>query len=209
MKKIKFLNHFNEHIEGIQYNTAFTISEVLITLLIIGLVAVMVIPPMIQSTNNRENIASLKKVYSQILSTSNSINYLDNNNGYYLPMDSNAAKLNLPLMGKYMRFQKICTMGASIAEGCWYPWSQARTRNEGDFNYIQTYATWGYGIAGILQSGQLIGMCDNALYVDTNGFTGPNQEGIDVFAFVYDATKKTYVPAGYYALTIDYLMNKK
>lgn len=209
MKKMKNLNRFNGNISGTQRNFAFTIPEILITLLIIGIVAAMVIPMLIQSTSNRENIASLKKVYSQILSTSTSINYLDNNNGYYFPMDSNAAKLNLPLMGKYMRFQKICTMGASIAEGCWYPWSKARTKNEGDFNYIQTYATWGYGIAGILQSGQLIAMCDNALYVDTNGFTGPNQEGVDVFAFVFDTTKKTYVPAGYYALTIDYLMDKK
>lgn len=214
MKKLKFLTRvqkvfLNKSLTIAQRYTAFTISEVLITLLIIGVVAAMTIPLLMQSTGNKENIVSLKKVYSQISAASESINYLDSNGGYYLPMNSNTVKQNFPLLAKYMQFQKICTMGASVAEDCWYPASKATTKTEGAFNYIQTYATWIYGMAGVLQSGQLIGMCDDALYVDTNGFTGPNQEGIDVFAFVYDATKKTYVPAGYYALTIDYLMNKK
>ena len=43
---------------------AFTLAEVLITLGIIGIVAAMTLPTLIQSNKNKEVEAKLKKIYS-------------------------------------------------------------------------------------------------------------------------------------------------
>ena len=45
-------------------NNAFTLAEVLITLGIIGVVAAMTLPTLIQNNKNKEVEARLKKVYS-------------------------------------------------------------------------------------------------------------------------------------------------
>ena len=44
----------------------FTLAEVLITLGIIGVVAAMTMPTLINNINNKQNIAALKKAYSLI-----------------------------------------------------------------------------------------------------------------------------------------------
>jgi prepilin-type N-terminal cleavage/methylation domain-containing protein len=45
---------------------AFTLAEVLITLTIIGIIATMTIPGLINSTNKTENVVALKKAYSTL-----------------------------------------------------------------------------------------------------------------------------------------------
>ena len=45
---------------------AFTLSEVLITLVVIGVVAAITVPNIIQSTNKQETLSRLEKAYSAI-----------------------------------------------------------------------------------------------------------------------------------------------
>lgn len=45
---------------------AFTLAEVLITLAIIGVVAAMTIPTLMQKTDRREKVAAVKSSYSQL-----------------------------------------------------------------------------------------------------------------------------------------------
>ncbi|MDD3236512.1 MAG: type II secretion system protein [Candidatus Gastranaerophilales bacterium] len=56
---------------------AFTLAEVLITLVIIGVIAALTIPSLLNSTNQQETITGVKKVYSQ-LSTALQNNYAKN-----------------------------------------------------------------------------------------------------------------------------------
>lgn len=44
-------------------NTGFSIAEVILTLSLIGIIAILVLPPMINNNNNRNNVILLKKAY--------------------------------------------------------------------------------------------------------------------------------------------------
>ncbi|MFA6989692.1 MAG: type II secretion system protein, partial [Candidatus Gastranaerophilaceae bacterium] len=52
----------------IKFKDGFTLAEVLITLAIIGVVAAMSIPGLINSTNKMENVVALKKAFSTLSS---------------------------------------------------------------------------------------------------------------------------------------------
>ena len=49
-----------------QKKIAFTLAEVLITLVIVGVIAALTIPSMINKTNNQETVSRLKKAYSTL-----------------------------------------------------------------------------------------------------------------------------------------------
>ena len=51
----------------------FTLAEVLITLVIIGFIAAMTIPTLINKTNNQEYVSKLKKAYSTLSQATNRI----------------------------------------------------------------------------------------------------------------------------------------
>ena len=63
--KDKFSSRFTLH-SSLKKRAAFTLAEVLITLGIIGVVAALTIPALINNTQNRELQAALKKGYSQL-----------------------------------------------------------------------------------------------------------------------------------------------
>ena len=52
---------------------AFTLAEVLITLVIIGVIAAMTIPTLMNNTNNQELVSRLKKTYSELSQATNRI----------------------------------------------------------------------------------------------------------------------------------------
>ncbi|MBP3924080.1 type II secretion system protein, partial [bacterium] len=56
---------FSSHFAG-HRKTAFTLAEVLITLGIIGIVAAMTLPAVINKINDRENLQKFKKAYSEL-----------------------------------------------------------------------------------------------------------------------------------------------
>ena len=56
-----------------QFKNGFTLAEVLITLVIIGVVAAMTIPTVINNTKKQEYVSKLKKVYSTLAQATNLI----------------------------------------------------------------------------------------------------------------------------------------
>lgn len=52
---------------------AFTLAEVLITLVIIGIIAAITVPSLINKTNNQETVSKLEKAYSTLAQATNSI----------------------------------------------------------------------------------------------------------------------------------------
>ena len=59
--------------KGLSAKTGFTLAEVLITLVIIGVIAALTVPSLIQRTNKQEYVTALKKAYSTLAQASQMI----------------------------------------------------------------------------------------------------------------------------------------
>ena len=178
---------------------AFTLAEVLITLGIIGVVAAMTMPSLIQNYQEKATVTKLKKCYSLVSQAYVSI--LNDEGG----SDTLQAGDDLEMMekfGKYLKYQKTCG------------------RNKGCFPNVTYKSVTGNGYSkweddttdrsrAILTDGTLIMFNKSVItenenyiyaqiYVDINGFKGPNQLGKDFFYFYISPEK--IVPAGAKAL---------
>lgn len=196
---------------------AFTLAEVLVTLAIIGVVAALTIPSLVQNTQKQQYVTGLKKAYSDL---SQATLQLMNDNG-------GTMRNLISFDNSYEFVQKYCTKlncikicnGNAINDGCWADTnglsgtdstfgetfnnfsgavlSNGTTIASGWYNHNCTAGT--YNISGT-NTGCFMG----SMYVDTNGLKEPNILGRDVFAFIIHANgiAATGVP-GTYHLTID------
>ncbi len=178
---------------------AFTLAEVLITLGIIGVVAAMTMPSLIQNYQEKATVTKLKKCYSLVSQAYVSI--LNDEGG----SDTLQAGDDLEMMekfGKYLKYQKTCGRN----KGC-FPNVTYKSVTGNGYNKWEDDTT--YRSRAILTDGTLIMFNLNALrnnsdnfyaqiYVDINGFKGPNQLGRDFFYFYINPEK--IVPAGAKAL---------
>ncbi len=174
----------------------FSLAEVLITLGIIGVVAAMTLPALITSYKEKETVTRLKKVYSTIQTAYNYTMMEEGPTKFWGALrgvETGGELVLLDKFSKYMRFTKIC----GHDKGC-FP----------DQPYLTVkgteYANWnelGDRAKAILPDGTLImfnmtkaGESDAQIYVDLNGFKGPNKLGDDFhYFFVYD---NKIIPAG-------------
>ena len=151
---------------------AFTLAETLIVMGVIGVVAALTLPNLNQSTNNKEKVAKLQKIYSNL------------NDAYgratavYGPQDEwcsgysgNCSKRVFDRITEFMKYSKTCTVsdactlfGANMSSG------GQRAQN-----------------AVILADGATVGFLTvNPIYafVDIDGSNkGPNQNCKDFFTF--------------------------
>lgn len=173
---------------------AFTLAEVLITLGVIGVVAALTIPTLINNIRNKqfesaflENYALLKQVSTQIIA----------DNGGNL---ANAYPANTDLLDAYaskLKVQKKCTAATAVGD-CW-----ATTTYR--LNGISTVAMTPASPAIVLLNGTVVSMegggwynsaCTLSWYsgggstgtcaminIDINGPKGPNTMGRDIFQF--------------------------
>ncbi|MFA7658879.1 MAG: type II secretion system protein [Candidatus Gastranaerophilaceae bacterium] len=161
------------------FHWAFTLSDVLITLGIIAVIAVMVIPALNNYIQDIQYKTAYKKAYSalyQALTQANGDNALEYASGSYDPVHS----LNFKTIMSYLKLQKTCYDYDSSE--CWY--------KDGEEYNSSSYSN-GYPCKNDLAVVDASGM-DWALYasgfiamyfVDTNGFKKPNQWGKDRFCF--------------------------
>lgn len=185
-------------------NTAFTLSEVLITLGIIGVIAALTIPGLITVQQKHAAVSGLLtaqsilsqavKMYTAETDEEGSI-FFDT----ALPVQEFAEKYFLP----YLKVAQICT---KMPDGCW---------QSGDFNGYYDLAgvkmtnTVPYSL--VLNNGMVLGFnkVDDGAYsimsviVDVNGKSSRNVMGKDVFSFYlfnnsYSFDKNTTVANGIY-----------
>ena len=122
---------------------AFTLAEVLITLSIIGIVAAMTLPALIQKNQDKELIARTKKVYSDI---NNALLQWSNDNGVvgdnsFLFNATDSSQVVAANLIKYFSGAKLCT--GKNQKGCskyYYEVKYATKRY--DNNDTLTVATW-------------------------------------------------------------------
>ena len=179
---------------------AFTLAEVLITLTIIGVIAAITIPNLMQNYRKHERITQIKSAYS-IIQNAVKMSIAENGNtdgwAYNESFDF-AEKYIVP----YLKIAKKCGTGTYnyYGKGCF----DDNDKN-GSWKYLDGEYNDGNGGYGPnfyynvkLQNGMSLGIWAAAsnlfqygyylvLFVfDVNGSKGPTQAGNDVFAFVMD-----------------------
>lgn len=185
---------------------AFTLAEVLITLGIIGIVAAMTIPTIMNNINNQQYVTALKKVYTgfsqvllQVTSDGGCIGDLKCTGLFDdSPTATNALGESL---SSYFKVVKNC---ANSTSGCFS--NNVSTRYDGSTVRNGTYDSTFYyrfisadgvafSIRNYAQDGAVSANCANdygsgnvnntcaIVYVDVNGLNGPNNFGRDIFAF--------------------------
>ena len=184
----------------------FTLAEVLITLTIIGVIAAITIPNLMQNYRKHERITQIKTAYSII---QNAVRMSVAENGDTYTWDSVSIKTHfLP----FVKYQYYCGAGTGldvfVRSGCFYnngsnsngTWFDLRgdsTRSSASFN-----PKWYFTLK--LQNGMDLGIKvekDNIYFmVDVNGQQGPTTTGVDVFEFTLtksDGKVITSKPHGY------------
>ncbi len=171
---------------------AFTLAEVLITLAIIGVVAALTIPSVVQNYQKIQTVTQLKKAFSALSNTTNlaiaeygpitnwdvgigisSQNSIDFANKYLIP---------------YLKVAKNCE--AKISGDCAFKYTYLNKAATYSFDtpYIRFYLTDGTLIAVQAYSSEPDTGGINKLafvFIDINGQKKPNIIGRDIFRFTY------------------------
>lgn len=191
----------------------FTLAEVLITLGIIGIVAAMTLPSLIQKQNEKVAITQLKKAYSVF---SQAYLMAVANEG---PADSWDIGVNDSAAGALKLYNifkpyllKVQDCGGN--SGCFYngnykalfaPSLYRRWQLGGQVDFSKgklpdgiSFAFWSAGSGcnyntSVSNSGSLSRICGE-IWVDVNGDKNPNQAGVDLFMF--QISKDGILPAG-------------
>lgn len=186
----------------------FTLAEVLIVVGIVGIIAQMTIPTLVQNVQERATIAQLKKAYST-LSQAYSFAVQDNGtpDNWGLTADAAGALNLLQVLAPYLNLSKNC--GIDVNSGC-LPDAYIYLNGLDDASPEDSYPTsskarladgsllsfWNQDPNCLQSRGPSLALstvCAVAA-VDLNGFKKPNQEGIDIFRFLI--TKYGIVPFG-------------
>ncbi len=173
---------------------AFTLAEVLITLGIIGVVAALTMPSLIQNHREKVTVTRLKKVYSilsQAYMSASSENIDITEWGLGERYSQEGAEAIAENLKPYLKISKDC----AFEKGCFPPDVCYRYLNETCW-YIIDVSNRAYKL--ILSDGTLIAIestgTSGKVFVDINGFGGPNQDGKDIFSFRLE--KNRVIPYG-------------
>ncbi len=167
----------------------FTLAEVLITLGIIGVVAVLTVPNLVSNYQKKVYVAQLQKAYNQI---SNAVSLLmvdeevHNLNDTYLYCEDSQQNLECIqrcglFLKKYFKVSKDCGVDYESRE-CLSAVYKKLNKEDAELSYNEIY---GYVVS--LNSGATIAMLPFTYYVpsifliDVNGKKAPNTYGRDVF----------------------------
>ena len=181
----------------------FTLAEVLITLAIIGVIAAISVPSLIQKTNSEELKVQLKKNYATV---NQALAKLAFDNGSLKSLcTANYNDCFSNLMGNYVKTIKKCPVGTA-AGNCW--------NNDGEW-YTPSGAAYGTSWRNAIkaQSGMIFnngtflllsydptcssdGRFCGGMIMDTNGFKKPNIVSKDIFIFYYDDNTQSILPDG-------------
>lgn len=189
---------------------AFTLAEVLITLGIIGVVAALTMPVLIENHKKQVIISKLDKAYSTI------------SNAYVLAKEANGDMENWGLVeyqsatkneedflyyiSPFLSVQKYC----GKAEGC-FPDVGYGSIGTTNFGVNMNRSTW-YSKA-ILTDGSMISSITfnnstSVVRIDVNGPKAPNVMGIDLFNFIVLPDKVIPQGVGDLKQSSDYFINR-
>ncbi len=167
---------------------AFTLAEILITLGIIGIVAALTMPSLIQKYQDQVTVNKVKKIYS-VLNNAYNLYKIDNSHEL-IPWTPEGAEKTFSIFKPYLKIAKDC--GLESGKGCIYadggykylsnnggsnPYSPSK-------NYYKVRLADGSSLV-FRGGGDVYGdiTVDLEVFYDVNGEKGPNTWGIDMFEF--------------------------
>lgn len=185
---------FYDHHSCAKCSAAFTLAEVLITLGVIGVVAAMTLPSLVNKYKERQYVTALKKAYSVLDNAyrlaiyenggSSEFNYMtsqyvkDENNVVY---DKNGAANAEILLSKFKPHIKIIKECDGVtARDCFAETITSPFRST-TWNLIDAQGKSRRFV--VLSDGSSVGFAKNSIYVDVNGTKTPNKVGVDIFQF--------------------------
>lgn len=171
-----------------KFKKGFTLAETLLVILIIGVVAMIVIPPLIANIQKSQYVSAWKKTYADLSQASKAV--AQDQNGSLMGIYTTRGDFR-DLYAKNLSVIKKCNY--SVTDKCWHKASEMKYFNgdpadswhacDGEglilnngvmFSFCQTYNDCSYTFGG---SNKICSM----IYIDTNGFNEPNTFGKDIF----------------------------
>lgn len=173
---------------------AFTLSEVLITLGIIGAVAVLTMSILIKNYQVKTTVVKLKKMYS-ILSEAYAMYLNENVPLSSIPLNSSGAVVAFKVFEPNLKILKDC--GVSSGKGCIYTGVYKERSGAPRLSYSQSnfyYKALLVDGSAIWFRGSVDGYYQINIFYDVNGEKGPNRWGYDLFGFLVN--EKEVFPLG-------------
>ena len=200
----RFTSHFS-----LKRKAAFTLAEVLITLGIIGVVAALTLPSLIQKQQDKATVSRLEKIYSVLSQASlyareehgdfEDWNIIDNNQA--------STRENFAYFEPYLKILRKC----DNKSGCWAEQTQSLSGqkarwsdnykmgvdyisiilNDGInvvYDFAEPSLNYVYGLPSYVNKPYIV------FLVDVNGNRRPNKWGRDIFAFILGPNG--IIPAG-------------
>ena len=191
-----------------QFKKAFTLAEVLITLVIIGVVATLTIPTAVSNYRKQEYVSRLKKTYSALAQVSSQIiaeqgspiNWVTSNDSVYKLYKSKLVNVKDCDAGSGCFEQKFARLNGSDFSDDWNT-IDGKKLILSDGTQLMIGGSSAYSISptcSLTVLGETKNVCI-AFYVDVNGNKNPNRWGRDLFAFVL--TPDGFYPSGYEKVT--------
>lgn len=178
---------------------AFTLAEVLITLGIIGIVAAMTIPTLMQKYYERQTVAKLLET-SSIIAQAIKLSEEEYGEiaGWGVTRDEESAKL---LFERFSPFLKVAVDCGTVDDNgnCFAKekYAYLYTPNLHNVNYNSELPKYKFSlINGTSVMAQGIYTGDIQFNIDTNGPSKPNIVGKDMFLFQYKSDTRSFVPMG-------------
>ena len=180
--------------------SAFTLAEVLITLVIIGVVAALTIPVAITKYQKQETVSRLKKAYSAL---SNALKLSELNLG------DPASNWDFDIDGasffdRYLRPYIATAQSNSLTE--YQEKADVRYLNGNNCveNWCKKNTSYGLNYNAVLSDGTLMivesfhfsAITYKIVSFDLNGLKKPNKIGRDIFTFFISKTKRQVLPFG-------------
>lgn len=182
---------------------AFTLAEVLITLGIIGVVAAMTIPSLIQSYKEKATVTAVKQSYS-IFAQALKMVTIDNPDLSALTDSSLSAKENSQIMfkeiSKHIKKVKSCDVDKKCMGNTYY----LNLNNE----KVSNWDTYKNLVTGVLANGTSFWILSlpasisgeetyaGQIGIDINGNKRPNKFGVDFFWFTFNKNGELFAGRG-------------
>lgn len=171
-----------------KFKNGFTLAETLLVILIIGIVAMLVIPPLISNIQKNQYVSAWKKAYADLSQASKAV--AQSQSGSLMGTFTKRGDFR-DLYAKNLSVIKKCNY--SVTDGCWHKASEMTYFNGSPADGY--HACDGEGL--ILNNGVMLAFCStyndcsytfggsnkicSLIYIDTNGFKEPNTFGKDIF----------------------------
>ena len=179
---------------------AFTLAETLIVMGVIGVVAALTLPNLNQSTNNKEKVAKVKKIYTNLNDAlGRAVAVYGPVNEWFVKDDNNnqtRTKRFAERMTEFMKLTKVCGIGTG--NGCFVQndatYWDGTGRPDSPYNW-----DWGYSV--VTADGTSVHFEYNsenniAISVDIDGQKGKYAWGVDLFKFDINNGGNELTPTG-------------